>query len=402
MNKKMKAIHKAMQDKFAEARKAQDEGRSEDAARLMDECDGLQKDFELEKRLYEREKDFVPDEPEGKDPHEEKAVSGFAIIAKLLRNKPLSDEERAAITVEPGLQKALVTGTNAASGEANLIPEDVDTTIRELRRSYVSAKDLVTVIPTTFLSGSFDFESGSVTGLKDFDDGNDIPEGTNPTFKAVKFAIALKGMIIPVSNILTAVETAGLIAYLNNWFVKNAIFSENKDIFDTMKTGKSKKELSGLDALKKSINLDLDPACLVGGVIVTNQTGWNIMDEAKDANGRYMLQPDPANAARKLFQNLPVHVFSDAQLPNDTGKAPVFYGDLKAGCYFVEFSYQFFDASAHAGFTKNRTLMRVIEGYDVLQADTDAYCYGVLDPAASSASAVDVNVKNTVTTKAES
>ena len=45
--------------------------------------------------------------------------------------------------------------------------------------------------------------------------------------------------------------------------------------------------------------------------------------------------------------------------------------------------------------------MRVIEGYDVLQADTDAYCYGVLDPAASSASAVDVNVKNTVTTKAE-
>ena len=68
----------------------------------------------------------------------------------------------------------------------------------------------------------------------------------------------------------------------------------------------------------------------------------------------------------------------------------------------MEFSYQFFDASAHAGFTKNRTLMRVIEGYDVLQADTDAYCYGVLDPAASSASAVDVNVKNTVTTKAES
>lgn len=404
MNKKMKAIQKAMQDKFAQARKAQDEGRSEDAAKLMDECDALQKDFELEKRLYERERAMVPDEPEGDDPGDpgtRKEISGFAIIAKLLRRQPLSDEERAAITPEPGLQKALVTGTNAANGEANLMPEDVDTKIRELRRSYISAKDLVTVIPTTSLSGSFDFESGAVTGLKDFDDGNDIPDGTDPTFKAVKFAIALKGMIIPVSNILTAVETAGLIAYLNNWFVKNAIYSENKDIFATLKASKSAKELASLDALGESLNLDLDPACLVGGVVVTNQTGWNVMDKAKDANGRPMLQPDPANATRKLFKNLPVHVLSDAQLPNESTKAPIFYGDLKAGCYFVEFAYQFFDASAHAGFVKNRTLMRVIEGYDVIQADADAYCYGLLDPAAANAPRVDVSVKGTVTTKAE-
>lgn len=88
MNKKMKAIQKAMQDKFAQARKAQDEGRSEDAAKLMDECDALQKDFELEKRLYERERAMVPDEPEGDDPGDpgtRKEISGFAIIAKLLR-----------------------------------------------------------------------------------------------------------------------------------------------------------------------------------------------------------------------------------------------------------------------------------------------------------------------------
>lgn len=405
MNKKMKAIHKAMQDKFAQARKAQDEGRSEDAAKLMDECDALQKDFDLEKRLYERERALVPDEPEGtdlSDPDSKKEISGFAIIAKLLRSQPLSEEERAAITVEPEL-KALVTGTNATNGEANLIPEDVDTTIRELRRSYISAKDLVTVIPTSSLSGSFDFESGSVTGLKDFDDGDDVPDGTGPTFKAVKFAIALKGMIIPVSNILTAVEKAGLIAYLNNWFVKNAIYSENKDIFDTLKASKSAKELASLDALGESINLDLDPACLVGGVLVTNQTGWNVLDKAKDANGRPMLQPDPANATRKLFKNLPVHVFSDAQLPNDSTagtKAPVFYGDLKSGCYFVEFAYQFFDASAHAGFVKNRTLMRVIEGYDVIQADADAYCYGLLDPAEANMPTVTVTVDGEVTTKA--
>ena len=50
---------------------------------------------------------------------------------------------------------------------------------------------------------------------------------------------------------------------------------------------------------------------------------------------------------------------------------------------------------------KNRTLMRVIEGYDVIQADAAAYCYGLLDPAAANAPTVDVSVKGTVTTKAE-
>lgn len=62
--------------------------------------------------------------------------------------------------------------------------------------------------------------------------------------------------------------------------------------------------------------------------------------------------------------------------------------------------YQFFDASAHAGFVKNRTLMRVIEGYDVIQADADAYCYGLLDPAAANMPTVTVTVDGEVITKA--
>ena len=66
----------------------------------------------------------------------------------------------------------------------------------------------------------------------------------------------------------------------------------------------------------------------------------------------------------------------------------------------MEFAYQFFDASAHAGFVKNRTLMRVIEGYDVIQADAAAYCYGLLDPAAADVPTVTVTVDGEVTTKA--
>ncbi len=80
------------------------------------------------------------------------------------------------------------------------MPEDVDTKIRGAAPELHLRQGPGDCDPhPTSLSGSFDFESGAVTGLKDFDDGDDIPDGTDPTFKAVKFAIALKGMIIPMS-----------------------------------------------------------------------------------------------------------------------------------------------------------------------------------------------------------
>ena len=114
--------------------------------------------------------------------------------------------------------------------------------------------------------------------------------------------------------------------------------------------------------------------------------------------------PSSRGPAARGSSSVPVRPYgAQGTLPNDSTagtKAPVFYGDLKSGCYFVEFAYQFFDASAHAGFVKNRTLMRVIEGYDVIQADADAYCYGLLDPAAANMPTVTVTVDGEVTTKA--
>jgi HK97 family phage major capsid protein len=314
----------------------------------------------------------------------EKGISGFALIAKCLRGQPFTARELEAITPTPEVSKALLSGTNAANGENYLIPEDVTLSIQTLRRSYASAKELVTVLPTTTLSGSFTWESGAPAGLVSFDDGSNVPDSDEPNFKNVKFNIRWKGAIIPISNILSAVEAAGLTAYLNRWFVRKAILSENADIFAALKKDKTAKALTGMDDLQKSLNLDLDPACLVNGLIATNQTGFNLMDQEKDADGHKLLQPDPTKPTGHLFKGLPVLVYSDKQLPNEGGKAPVFYGDTKSGVWFMEFSTSYFATSTHAGFLKNQTLMRVIEGYDVIAADKDAYCYGLLGQATTS------------------
>lgn len=71
------------------------------------------------------ERNKVPEEPKNKT-----TANGFSVMAKIALRKKLTEAEN-----------ALVTGTNGTDGENFLIPEDVDTTIRELRKDiYVSKR----------------------------------------------------------------------------------------------------------------------------------------------------------------------------------------------------------------------------------------------------------------------
>lgn len=368
MTKRMREIQAEIVAKTAEAQGYSEKKEYEKAETVLNEIDELQKAFEVEERLEKAEKKGVPiEEPKKK----EEKVDSFKVMAKALSGAKLTEEE-----------KALVTGTNATSGENYLIPEDVRFEINELRKSYVSARDIVNVETTNALTGSVLYEAGTPAGLTNFTDGGEdgLAEDTHPAFTRKNFAIAFMGKLIPISRILLGSEKAALMAYLNRWFVKNAIISENASIFAKLKAGYNSgtpKAVGGWKALKKSINADLDPSCKLAGMLVTNQSGFAALDEEEDANGRPILQENPANPTQKLFQGLPIKVYPDAQLPNiDTTHFPVFYGDTKAGCSFVEKDSLEFAISEHYGFDKNQNFMRVIEGYDVMSTDTSAYIYG--------------------------
>lgn len=375
MNKRMRELQNLIMQKSKEAQGFMD-GENKDlekAEALLDEIDALQKEFDLEARMEKAAKAGVPETPAP----QEKKVSGFKALAKMLAKKALNDEE-----------KALITGTGATDGENLLVPEDVKAEINELRKTYISAKDLVTVETTDALAGSVNYEDGAPAGLVEFEDGATIVEETNPKFKAIKFAIKHFGKLIPVSRILIGAEKAGLMGYINRWFVKNAIISENAAIFGALKSGYNEgtpKAVAGWKALKKSITVDLDPSCLIDGVIVTNQSGFACLDAEEDNDGRPVLQPNPANPTEKLFQGLPVKVFPDAQLANiDATHFPVIYGATKAGATFVEHSALEFNVSEHFLFNKNQNCIRVIEGFDVMSTDTTAYIYGSFSASAAS------------------
>ncbi len=369
MTKKMRELQAEIL-KLASMAQAFMQGETKDVTKansLLDEADELQKEFDTLERLEKSKKAKVPENPV--IAQKEKA-DGFQVLNKLFSRKALSDIEKSA----------LITGASAENGENYLLPEDVKLEINELRKTYMSAKDIVTVVPTWALTGSENYEAGVPSGLTSFSDGEEVPEETAPKFVQKTFTIGWHGKLIPISRILVGAEKAGLMSYLNNWFVKNAIITENSAIFNKLKSGYgTAKELSGWVALKHSINTDLDPSCKLNGMIVTNQTGFDYLDLELDNIGRPILQPNPIDATELRFQSLPIIVFPDSQLANlDDTHAPIFYGDTKAGCKFIDYQNLEFAYSEHYGFGKNTNYMRVLEGFDVMSTDTSAYIYGSL------------------------
>lgn len=367
MNKKMRELQAQMLT-LADEAKGFMEGENKDLAKaeeIMNQIDALQKEFDLEARLQNVAK---ADAGAAAEPAVETA-DGFKAMGKIITGKALTAEE-----------KALISGTDATHGENNLVPEDVKAAINDLRKTYVSAKDLVTVVPTDSLSGSVNYESGTPAGLTAFDDGDAITEDTAPAFVKKTFTIGWHGKLIPISRALLGAEKAGLMGYLNRWFVKNAILTENASIFAKLKAGYNAgapKAISGWKAFKKSITVDLDPSCLIDGVIVTNQSGFAALDAEEDKDGKPILQPNPANPTEKMFQGLPIRVYPDAQLANIDGTHfPVIYGSLKAGATFVEHQSLEFTLDGSYLFNKNQNCLRVIEGFDVMSTDTSAYIYG--------------------------
>ena len=377
MNKKMRELLAQINAQKDALKGYMAEGETRDltkAEEALDKIDALQKEYDLEERAFKVAKSEVPADEVAKDTK----VDGFNLIAKMMHKKGLSEVEKTA----------LISGANAENGESYLVPEDVKAEINELRKSYISAKHLVTVVPTDALAGSETWEDGVPTGLTDFDDGDAIPEETSIKFVLKKFAIAWKGKLIPVSRILLGAAKASLMNYLDRWFVKNAILSENTKIFDTLKAGYNggtPKAIAGWKALKKSINKDLDPSCKIDGVIITNQSGFAALDEEEDKDGRPVLKDNPMHATEKMFQSLPIYVFPDSHLPNiDDTHFPVIYGAVKAGATFVEHQNLEFAISEHFLFNKNQNCLRVIEGFDVMSTDTGAYIYGSFSASAQS------------------
>lgn len=359
--KKLDELKQALAGIKEEARSLNESGKVEEAEAKLEELRSLNKQITVQAELDAQEIEEVETKMENREVKQE-GVELRDAFYKAVAGKTMTQEER-----------ALVQSAVSADG-GFLVPQDIKTQINENKRQYKQAKELIGRVTVGTESGSFVVEDlSAMAGLVNFDDDNAGLAESQPKFRNLEYKVKNYGTITPVAKAFLQDETANFMSYLNGHFAKKAIMTENTEIFAALKTGKTAVAVTDIASIKKVVNTQVDPAIKAIAVIATNQDGFNAMDQLEDANGRPMLQMNPANPTEYLLLGMPVHVFSNRELPSVAGKAPIFIGSLADGAKFFDRGVYEVAVSQEAGFKQNQVVARVVERFDVKQADADAY-----------------------------
>lgn len=369
MNKKLIELRRNLTAKLKEARELIDAGKIEEGQNATKEAQEIKDQIVLEEQMVELEDTIKDDNKivDVEDRSAKKKVESRTALVHYLQGKKLTAEERTLLveTTTPG------EGQNSM---AVIVPQDIYTEINELKRQYKSLKQYTDVQSTGTNSGSFVFEPGdSIEPFVDVDEGTEIGELTSPNLRQQKFAITDKGGILPISNTLLSDEAGGLMKYIMKWIARKSTVTDNVKILSVLNGHGIKIKASTPDEVKSAMNTKLDPELLSTAVIITNQNGFDIMDNWKDAVGRPILQDHPTEKTKKTLGGVTIEVFANRTIKDVDGASPVYIGNLEEAIKFMDREQLAIAVSTEAGFTKNLTLVRALQRDDVEPKDLEAY-----------------------------
>lgn len=376
MNKTIIELLDSIKLKKEEVINFTNENKLEDAKKSKDELVQLQNKLNI---LYDLEddKEDVKNSLLGKEPiqNNEKITEEQAFITAI-KNTALDKE----------IPKNVVNVLKTTEEEKGiLVPQDISTTVRELRRETQSLEQLVNIEKVEKTEGSRVIEKNiDIVGFEAVDEEAVFPDMPDPDFKKISYKLKKFGGILKGTQEFYQATFSSIKGYIIKWIAKKGITTRNNLILKTMDDKKdgSKVTITNIDSLKDIINTKLDPAILNGTQIITNQDGFNWLDKLKDENGRYILQPDITQKFDYLlFGKYPVIVFSNKQIKTNANKAPFYIGNLKEFITLFDYEKLFIEMSSEAGdlWDKDMIGIKVRERLDVQVIDENALVKGEVD-----------------------
>lgn len=402
MNKEMQKLLKQINDKKNAVRSLANEGKMDEAKKAKAELVELQDKFNLLADLEDDDLDGIEDSLNNgrakditggavdKATKKKNLVKAFVNIVKcgFLKREP----DEADVTVyKDALSSDTTANEDGEMGIGVTIPEDIRTDIIELRRSDDNLEQYVNVEGVTTKSGSRNIEVDAESAPFDnVEEEADFPEMDEPKFKAIKYAIKKKGGILKLTAELFEDTAANVMAYINKWIAKKTKATRNAMILKVLNAMTAGKEvvISTIDSLKDVFNVSLDPAIATSSMVITNQSGYNYLDKLKDADGKYILQPNPTMATQMLlFGKYPIvkvsnKVIKSTEIKNSevvTGyKHPVYIGDLKEAITLFDRNVMTIDMNDKAAglWEKDMTGIKVRDRFDVQPVDEAAVIKG--------------------------
>lgn len=376
MNKKLLELLDSINSKKQEVKDLVTAGNLENAKKAKEELKNLQEQFDL---LKDIEDDDITNAAN-------KIKTGTVVP---VQNK--NPEKEFADAARRGFRNSMNEGTPSEGGYT--VPEDIQTRIDTYREAKASLIDLVDVENVTTNKGSRTFKKRSQqTGFQKVGEGGKIQGKNTPQFERIDYEIGKYAGYFPTTNELLEDSDANITGTLVSWIGDESRVTRNKIILGVINE-KEKTELNGLDDIKKALNVTLGQAFKPTSRIVTNDDGLQYLDTLKDNEGKYLLQPNPAQPMQMVLcagaTRISVSVIPNADLPSDTEtagtrKIPMIIGDLKEGIKFFDRKQLTIMTSniASAGdlnaFEEDMTLFRAIEREDCKMKDSQAFVNGVI------------------------
>ncbi|MFQ8697106.1 MAG: phage major capsid protein [Peptoniphilus harei] len=346
----------------------QEQGKLDEAHAKIELLNQARKELDL--ALEEEKEEFKNIVENGKEVGTPKAkIDVNKVFNKLVMGKPVTDAEMEVYNIgTPGQVE------HVPERGGYLVPEEQANTLKELRRTQIALKDYCNVVSVNTMSGKFPVATDQKGLLTNFEELTEIGQ-SEITFAQQSWEVKDYGDIIPVSNTLLEDTNLPLVEIIGSNFVKKSVNTENAEILKLLKAVKTKVTGKGYKDIVTALNVKLDPAIANTAVIVTNQSGFDYLDTLEDGNGRPLLTTDLTDSTKKLLKGKRVLVLTDEMLPQDAKKYPFYVGDLKEFANFYDRKGIEIARSTEAGFTKNATLLRTIERFDVKTVDAEAVVY---------------------------
>ncbi len=387
MNKKMRELLNKIAQKRMMAKGFMEDGENKDlekAAALMDEADELQKEYDLEARMYATEKeDNTPNEEEMKEEKAKKEEKSSL--------KAVADAIRA-------VAKTMNEGTGTEGGYT--VPEDIVTRVEELREAQFSLEQLVDVEAVSTMSGQRTYKTrAQKKGFTKVGEKSKISKVNGPAFSRLKYTIEKYAGYLPITNELLEDTDENLVNTILEWLADESRVTRNNLILEAIATKEAEKIANGIAGIKTVLNKKLGQAFKSTSTIVTNDDGLDYLDQLEDKNGRPLLNPDPTNTASMQLRAgatiVPIKVLPNDDMPTEGNKLPFIIGDLKEGIKLFDRKKVNIMTSNTAvvgsgedtinAFEDDCTLFRGIERQDVEVKDKNAFynCYIEIDETVS-------------------
>ncbi|MEZ0117820.1 UNVERIFIED_ORG: HK97 family phage major capsid protein [Heyndrickxia coagulans] len=321
--------------KLSDAQTKAGEGDLEGAKDLKAKCDELKAQIEeMTKKLAELEELANLQEIEmdaQQDAQEQEEKSNEKGEERSMEKEILNPQNEETRSFEKFIRtKGEIRDGLTTENADVLVPKEVVTEVLEQKQSEYDLARYVTTLNVGARTGSFPVAKRNVGILATKKELEEMSKVEGGMFIDVEYSVKTRTGQIALSNEVIEDAAIDVVGEVKKQLQRMVVNTNNVNIIELLKSF-TKVDAATLDDVKKVFNVDLDPA--LNKKVLVNQSAFNYLDTLKDADGRYLLQPDLRAQSGKSLFGVEVIVVSDALLANGGTQAapkyPIIVGDFE-------------------------------------------------------------------------